>query len=503
MSIKHYSRHCALVLCPVLFMLICINCQGSDRLLYYNIEKGQELLHRGDAPQALRYFHRVLDGCNTSRSKCQDSVLLEEVYANIGQLYYNEGLYRQSAQMADRALSYSSTQNDKTQHLLLKGKSYLKSYQTDSASFYLRKAISVCPQEDTTLKGLIFNELAAACLEEHSFEEAKAYLGKGECNTSLFQLNMANYYIGVGQSDSAKIYLENLLAAINLDYRIQACSFLAQIAADEELPDSAFYYRNLQLMYLKNKEVDEADLQIMKLNKLYDYIVEDMQIDKIKKTAFTQRIVTLVSVCVACVFLILFCLYRERNVRQQREKEIKISNLKHIEKENRKKSQLYIENLKSKIASLEENIAHLKDSTDNATKDLLEARRQLMQKNIEQAEALKAMEQKAASSLVNSEVYKRIIAPNYRMKDADWAELAETINYSYPHFTTKLNELYRFKPAEYNLCLLLKAEIQLSQISILLVTSKQNVSSMRKRLYKKVLKGDEAPECWDRFVRCL
>lgn len=503
MCIKHYFHHCTLVLYCFLLGITCVNCQDSNRALRYNIEKGRELLHKGDAPQALKYYLKALDKCNTSRSERQDSLLLEDIYSEIGYLYYEEGLYLRSVEMAGKALNYSLTTNDQTQNLLLKGRSYLKNHQTDSASLYLHKALSLCPQENIQLKTSVIDELATVYLEEYSYAEAKACLLHGDQKSSQFRLNMANYYMGLNQPDSAKLYLENLKVSSDFDDRIEAYSLLSQMAADDESPDSALYYRNLQMIYQQNKEVAEADLQMMKLNKLYDYIVDDIQIDKLKNSAATQQITTLAAVFIACLFLIFLCLYRERTVRLQREKEIKISNLKHIEEENKRKSQLYIQNLKSMISSLEDDIAKLKDSKDHVAKELLEARKELMQKDIEQAEALQEMEQKAASSLVNTEVYRRIVAPNYRMKDIDWSDLAEAIDYSYPNFTTKLNELYRFKTAEYNLCLLLKAEIQLSQISNLLVTSKQNVSSMRKRLYKKVLKGDEAPECWDRFVRCL
>lgn len=462
----------------------------------HHLEKGKDFSSWGDAPQAFSHFLKVLEACP------HDSLFLEEAHRAIGTLYYNEGLHERAAASFKEAIRYSISRRQEARNQLLLGKSFAMSFRSDSALACLLRADGLAGAlGDCALCDSISTEIAAVYIEDEAYEEAERYVGRGKGCAA--QLNNARYYQGLEQPDSARFYFRQLLRSPGLAYRIEASGGLAEIAADQEAYDSALYYRNLQVMHRQAKSSADADLHLQKLGQLYDYIRKEQEFNHVRQEAAVQKFLLVAAMVLILLAVAMFLWYRERSIRRQKEKEIKISNLKRMEEETRKKSQLYIENLNAMIGALEGDIARMKDSQDNISRELLEARRALMQKDVEQAEALHEMERKAASSLVNSEVYKRIAAPSYRMREPDWEELSRAIDYSYPHFTDKLNELYSFKPTEFRLCLLLKAEIRLSRIADLLLTSKQNVSSMRKRLYKKVLREDEAPESWDHFVRNL
>lgn len=80
-------------------------------------------------------------------------------------------------------------------------------------------------------------------------------------------------------------------------------------------------------------------------------------------------------------------------------------------------------------------------------------------------------------------------------------ELRIVIDEAYNQFSSRLYELYPIKETEMKVCLLLKIELSPLQIATVTMRSKQAVSSIRKRLYKKLFNEEGSIEEFDNFIR--
>ena len=74
------------------------------------------------------------------------------------------------------------------------------------------------------------------------------------------------------------------------------------------------------------------------------------------------------------------------------------------------------------------------------------------------------------------------------------------VDEAYNQFTTRLLELYPMKTIEIQVCVLIKIGLSPAQIAFITIRSRQAISSIRKRLYSKVMGKDGTPEQWDIFI---
>lgn len=487
----------------VIVTAICLHvasCQKNDTYgCKQNIlQQAEKLISIGDAPQAYRLLLDLTEKADN------DSTVPEQAHGLTGTLFYREELYLHAIRAHREALRYTRDKVQTARHLWAVGQSFMHGYEADSARANLEQALIIAEASRADgLKDSINNLQAALYIESGDDEAALSAISRIHKPDTDTELTQAKWYAETYRPDSASYHFKRLLDSPDINHKIEAYGALSDLAEEKDEPEEALHYRNMQVMHTQYKMALNEDFRISKLSKLYAYIAQERDFNKAEQQVAMQRHLLILSAIITLAILIFILWHHELYKRRQREKELRICKLKEIEEENKKKSLVYIEHLKTMIHSLENELEQLKDSKDTVAKQLLEAKKELMTKDMEQAVATQQMEKQAAASLVNSAIYRKIVLPSCRMRADEWEELTQTINYLYPGFIEKLNSLYPFKPVEFRLCLLLKSEIQLTQIANLLATSKQNVSSMRRRLYKKVLKQEEAPEYWDSFIRSL
>ena len=131
-----------------------------------------------------------------------------------------------------------------------------------------------------------------------------------------------------------------------------------------------------------------------------------------------------------------------------------------------------------------------------AIKEELELRPALVSAAIKQVE----------SKFFESDYYQMIrprIAAGENMSDEDWREMEQQINAVYTGFTRKLRSLYDFSDVEFQVCLLIKLGVSNNSIAAVINRAPNSVSSIRGRLYKKILGEDGGAKEWDDFVLSL
>ena len=118
------------------------------------------------------------------------------------------------------------------------------------------------------------------------------------------------------------------------------------------------------------------------------------------------------------------------------------------------------------------------------------------------ADAMKQVE----TEFFQSEFYiafRRRIEAGENIKANEWKELERQLKVVYPRFSSSLYGLYNLSPTEYQMCLLLKIRTAPAEIATVLHKDKSTISSMRRRLYKKVFGKEGSGKDWDEFILSL
>ena len=98
---------------------------------------------------------------------------------------------------------------------------------------------------------------------------------------------------------------------------------------------------------------------------------------------------------------------------------------------------------------------------------------------------------------------RRCIETGGNIKPVEWQQLEQQLKSVYPRFSSSLYGLYNLSPAEYQMCLLLKIRTSPAEIAAVLKRDKSTISTMRRRLYKKVFGKEGSGKDWDEFIQSL
>ena len=118
------------------------------------------------------------------------------------------------------------------------------------------------------------------------------------------------------------------------------------------------------------------------------------------------------------------------------------------------------------------------------------------------ADAMKQVENEFFRSEYYLDLRRHIEAGN-NIRPEEWKELERRLKMVYPRFSSSLYGLFNLSPTEYQLCMLLKIRSTPSEIAMVLNKDKSTISSIRRRLYKKVFDKDGSGKDWDEFILSL
>lgn len=95
------------------------------------------------------------------------------------------------------------------------------------------------------------------------------------------------------------------------------------------------------------------------------------------------------------------------------------------------------------------------------------------------------------------------IKENQNVVQSEWVELDKAVNEYFADFKLKLYRICKLSELEYQICLLLKLELSLSDISAIVHREPSALTMSRKRLFKKMFKRAGKAEELDSFIRSI
>lgn len=524
------------------YNLLCIKAQDkayithtSDSLIqqvvrYYRKHKNQKHLPEalyfagrvyrdlGDAPQALEYFQRAI----SHSTEDTDYKLISNVYSQIGMIFLYQDIYDKAPEMFREAYRYSVLANDSdgiVYGLRDIGRSFSTLDQADSAIYYYLKADEQAIKiKDLQLRGIINSELSGYYTELGRYEEAYkamqiARLYNKRLNIYPLYSTIAYYYEHTNQLDSAIYYFSLLLHTNDYSNKKEAYRGLYSIAKQRGETNKALSCLEHHLAYTDSLQSMNQEETIRKINALYNYQLSRKENRKLKLQTFQERKLKVIFGIGFVFSIVLFIAYREYHKRKEQAQKIQRQKLERIKKEQYKLSLAQIEKNQKDIEALELSLREAEAMHDQLLQDYLNAQKKLIEKNSEQIEAKQKVQDQAEVKLKQSDIYRKFHSvqkeeeeekeeeKKIRISNSDWQELNKAIDEAYNQFSQRLQELYPVTDIELKVCLLLKIGLSPLQIAIITIRSKQAISSIRKRLYKKLFNDDGNTDQLDSFIR--
>ena len=247
---------------------------------------------------------------------------------------------------------------------------------------------------------------------------------------------------------------------------------------------------------------------INKIDALYNYQQYKQENITLKQQTFRQKSL-LFSIILSLLFLLsIGIVFWQKHKRKEQSILLQQEKLKRLQEEQYQYSQTQIEENNKKINNLSILLQDAKQTNDKLRQNLLQAQKELIEKTNIQLKAAQAIKESSWINLQQTNVWKKLHQPIekneiIKMTDTDWMELTKSIEEIYPNFIQRLNELSHLSKKELQVCLLIKINISLTHIANIVCSSKQGISSLRERLYKKFVGKKGKPKDCDNFIRNL
>ena len=460
---KNYIAHTSdsLILPIVAYYTKQRNKTHLPEALYY---AGRVYSDLNDAPRALEYYQQAIDVMK--HEKLIDYNLSSRIYSQMGTLFVYQELYNEAPEMFRKAYWYDSLLKDSTGlvfDLRDIGRVFASIDQRDSAVYYFNRAGEMALRiKDSTLLSMVYNELAGNYIDwnEYSKGYEKLQIAQQKIETlsmPVYYNNIADYYYYTNQLDSAIYYYKkNLSIHHSYVHKASAYESLAQIASKQNNFTQALNYYEQYMLYEDSLQQTIRTATIDKIHALYNYQQYKKENIVLKRQTFKQKQLLFVT-----IFSLLFLL---------------LIDIVFWQKQKRKEQTILLQ--QEKLKRLREEI-----------------------------KAAQLIRKSSQADLQQTEIWKKLhyIDKNetIKMTDTDWLELTKTVEETYPHFVQRLNELCPLSQKELQVCLLIKINVSLTQIADIVCSSKQGISSLRQRLYKKFTGKKGKPKDCDNFIRNL
>lgn len=462
----------------------------------------------GDAPQALEYFQRAIEASKQST----DYFLINRIYSQMGTLFLYQDVYDKAPEMFRKSYQYSVLAKDSVgmvYSLRDIGRSFSTQEQVDSAIHYYKEADKLAEHINSQeLKCMVNGELSGYYTELGRNDEA--YKAMQIAFTQLDIQNIyprysiaASYYLYTNKIDSASFFYSKLLSSSNYLYKKAAYGGLGMIARKKGELEKALSYFDNYLIYADSLQETTQTESVRKTSALYNYQLRQKENRKLKAQANQQKRLIIFLLTSLAFSLITFFAYRQYRQRKEQAKHIQQEKLRRIQKEQYQSSLAHIEKNKEQIKQLEVALLEAEAAKDQLRHEILTSQKEFIEKTNVQIEAKQKVQQQSEKALTNSDIYKKFYQATEgiaKIEDADWQELTLVIDETYNQFSERLSQLYPIKERELQVCLLLKIKMSPTQISAIILRSKQAITSIRKRLYVKAFNQEGTPEQWDNFI---
>lgn len=469
----------------------------------------------GDAPQALDYFQ-----------KAQEQALQEEnttlgnvIYSQTGNLYLYQDIPDKALQVFQEALKYAQINHDSVAQIYnLRdiGRAYSELQRADSTIYYYETALKTARDiHHFYLSGIISQEISGLYAQlgkkQQAWNALEASLPTLYTYPAPYYITLADLYYKDDVLDSAEYYsYKSLKASTNLYHKQEAYKILKNIAYRQGNYQQALTYAERYIIYTDSIQQIVNQEAVQKVNALYNYKLREKENAELKEIASRQK--RLIGIFVATTIILgtlLAAIYIIRKLKREQTR----NRLTTLAKEQYRNSLKQIEENENHIQELEQKLKETNLRKDKMTIQIQQAQKEQLKMENQVIGARQRVKEMSEKALINSAVYRDFHHVGHsphseswstktKITENDWKELIAKVDETYDSFTLRLTEFYpSITEQELRVSILLKIGIKPTGIGEIIAKSKQNITSIRKKLYKHTHNEEGGSEDWDNFIR--
>ena len=463
-----------------------------------------------DYPKAVEYFMKIVGVNHTIKAPTDIEALC---YYQLAYIYSVQGLDSEALKWQKKALQIHESQGDLT-HCVYDYNNMAWSYM---ALGYKNKALKMLLKargmalkiDDAALLSEVDGFLANYYNENGPLTEAKKFIDSARRNvgnatlSSTYSLSF-EIYDKLGLRDSAAVFCNKVLQHGSVYAKRHAYWWLTVQSLKNGDAEGALgnfvSYKN----YVDSVDIVSPRDALASANAMYDYELKEKENLKLEMHQMRQTVYIIVSVTIAIIIALLsmltyFILWRRKRLLEtrmeilnkalEREREQKEEAIAEKEMEMEQMRRQLAESKSGKIGNEEQVFAVADRNDDIQKKKLIVRSRNLRDKKF-----------------LESEVFKKLmlaISGGENVKFEDWDELFATVNRIYPSYKDNIAKFCRMSEIQMKVCVLLKIGVSFSDISVLVIRSKDTIYSICTRLYFKNFKTKGTASKWAELMRSL
>ena len=422
-----------------------------------------------------------------------------------GDLYFSQQMYDDCRYYYRKFYEISKNDLDtlRMAHAAMRmGSVYTIENNIDSTIFFFQKAIELSRDLPLSNNILPYAEcrLCDIYIQIGEYEKAARIMP----HDSLNAMNWAYWHLGQNHIDSAKYYFKHLLTTQSLYGKASDLRVLVQIEKEENNITAALDYALLLtqiedsikiLSQVEETKRTRAQYNLNRITKERDHLSYLQQ-----KTLSALIIISLVSVLIVCI--ILFIWNNKQRIKEQELLHEKL--LRKAEEEKYRQSLSQIEDNKAKIDNLKQELLLARQMNDTNTISKLLLDEEVLATTNKKIEVEQRRQEFLIKQLHSNPLYINIRMHasdnDFKLTKEDWKCLALCIDEAYNHFTARLIEIVPVSELEMHTCYLIKIGVAPIDIARLLYKSKNAISMLRQRLYKKITHKDGTAKQLDEFI---
>ena len=480
----------------------------------------------GDAPQALDYYQQALDVQPTTPppfGRVSERYRIAKqrglLHSLRGELYHQQGLYKQSLNSFLLANKWAILAND-TADMIFNYRDIAiqhRSLNQDKLCIdYLNKALSLAAlSNNSRLCNDVMLQLASAYNESGDANKAMHYLRPSlkridSVSISAIYNIASKIYKKQKYQDSAVLCYHKLLQYGNIYGRRNAYLELSEISLrNNDVISAKDYLHNYVQLYDSIRNTENAET-VARMHAAYNYQKHKQKAMELELVNAHQKIAIILIILSS--FLILGFLYLIFKKRQQRLSK-KMFRLKVLTEDIRRRSSEYQELTVSRISELNEKIQELKRNSQAANlrhqEEMLQlvAEKDQLEFQLKKQKSCEEVKATGMKAIKQSAVYQQFVKLDNQNNDtpsfSDWAELQRCVNLYFPEFEEHLKGLCKMTNQQYRACMLRWLGFGPSSTAFLTCYSKSSVSNLYMRLYENIMGKKGTMKEFDELLKGL
>ena len=428
----------------------------------------------GDNPSALNCFLRAEE----VGREVNEQILQAWACQNIGDVYFEQRMLDECKNYYRRYYCHSRSMNDtlRMAHAAHRmGMLYTMENNVDSTVFFYKQAIEMgtgMPQADNIVPFSVSN-LCDIYIQIEEFDEAKSIMPRDSLNAP----NWAYWHLGQQHVDSAIYLFKNLLGRRGVRADAEYLRLLTRLETDRGniLQANRYYEKLIEaedssriVSLVESMQKTDAQFNFNSILRERDKIVSQMR----------RSLWLLVAVVLSGFFLAVLSAFIIRRRQEQKKAEITRQRLLLNELESaHRNSMLQLEAKQHRLDEVEKQMVYM------------------MQQRCQKEQKFR-----------ETSLYKKLhrldrTQGEFRLSVEEWQMLAQSIDDTYDHFTSRLMSLGKFSDTDLKICYLTKAGVSPTAIAELLFKTPSAISKARKRMWKRMTGQLASPNELDSFIR--